>query len=129
MVRSGWALSFVRYAHTYDGDEAAAREARGHGPAHSLLLGWRNRGRSTEILGVIAVPIDAQKILLSAASAADAPSPDCDIKGNINRKGECIFHQPGGRSYASVKIDLSKGKRWFCSPADAEAAGCRAAKN
>jgi hypothetical protein len=25
-------------------------------------------------------------------------------------------------------MDLAKGKRWFCSPTEAEAAGCRAAK-
>jgi hypothetical protein len=32
---------------------------------------------------------------------------------------------PGGRFYSSVKMDLSKGKRWFCSQAEAQAAGCR----
>jgi Staphylococcal nuclease homologue len=35
MVRSGWALSFVRYSHEYDRDEAAAREAQGR------TMGWR----------------------------------------------------------------------------------------
>jgi endonuclease YncB( thermonuclease family) len=34
LVRSGWALSFVRYSHTYDADEKAARDA-GDG------MGWR----------------------------------------------------------------------------------------
>jgi hypothetical protein len=131
MVRNGWALSFVRYSHAYDADQAGARAARAGLWAGAFIApwDWRHRGRSTEILGAISVPIDAQKILLSAASAAEAPSPDCVIKGNINRHGECIFHVPGGRSHASVKMDLSNGKRWFCSPADAEAAGCRAAKN
>jgi hypothetical protein len=35
---------------------------------------------------------------------------------------------PGSRYYDVVKMDLAKGKRWFCSPTEAEAAGCRAAK-
>jgi hypothetical protein len=79
------------------------------------------------ILGAAGVPVNAQAILLGAVSAAEAPSPDCTIKGNINRSGECIYHEPGGRWYSLVKMDLSKGKRWFCSAAEAEAAGCRAA--
>jgi hypothetical protein len=75
------------------------------------------------------VPISAQAILLGAASAAEAPSPECTIKGNMNRNGECIYHQQGGRWYDKVKMDLSKGKRWFCSVQEAEAAGCRAPKS
>jgi hypothetical protein len=50
------------------------------------------------------------------------------IKGNVNRSGECIYHEPGGRWYSKINMDLSKGKRWFCSVAEAEAAGCRAPK-
>jgi hypothetical protein len=42
--------------------------------------------------------------------------------------GECIYHVPGGRYYDKVKMDLSKGKRWFCSQEEAEAAGCRGSK-
>jgi len=32
----------------------------------------------------------------------EAPSPDCIIKGNVN-KGECIYHMPGQRQYGSIK--------------------------
>jgi hypothetical protein len=51
--------------------------------------------------------------------------PDCTIKGNVNRSGECIYHKPTSRWYAQIKMHVSKGTRWFCSVDDAEAAGCR----
>ena len=47
----------------------------------------------------------------------------CLIKGNINSKGVKIYHVPGSSAYASTKIDTSKGERWFCTEADALAAG------
>ena len=55
-----------------------------------------------------------------------SPSSGCLIKGNINRRGECIYHVPGSRWYARTKITPSRGERWFCSVQEAEAAGCRA---
>ena len=53
----------------------------------------------------------------------------CNIKGNINSKGERIYHVPGSRSYSATKINTSKGERWFCSEAEARAAGWRAPYN
>jgi endonuclease YncB( thermonuclease family) len=131
MVRSGWAMSFVQYSHTYDSDEDVARKAHAGLWAGSFVAPWewRHRGKGTTILGAASVPIVAQKTLLSSVSAGEAPSPECTIKGNVNRSGECIFHEPGGRWYAKINLDISKGKRWFCSVSDAEAAGCRAARN
>ena len=55
----------------------------------------------------------------------DAPE-GCAIKGNINSKGERIYHAPGMRSYGATRIDTSKGERWFCSEAEAVRAGWRA---
>src|SRR3569832_305953 len=50
----------------------------------------------------------------------------CDIKGNISMNtGERIYHVPGGRYYAATRISLMKGERWFCSEAQARAAGWR----
>ena len=131
MVRSGWALSFVRYSHAYDSEEALARSSHAGLWSGAFIApwDWRHRNKTTAILGATSVPVTAQAILLSAVSSAEAPSPECVIKGNINRSGECIYHEPGGRWYAKVKTDLSKGKRWFCSAAEAEAAGCRPPKS
>ena len=55
-------------------------------------------------------------------------SDNCRIKGNINSKGERIYHCPGWRDYGKTDIDTWKGERWFCSAAEAEAAGWRAAQ-
>lgn len=48
------------------------------------------------------------------------------IKGNINRRGEKIYHVQGSWSYAATRIDASKGERWFRSVEEAVAAGWRA---
>jgi len=50
----------------------------------------------------------------------------CNIKGNINSKGDRIYHASGGSAYSSTQINESKGERWFCSEAGARAAGWRA---
>jgi endonuclease YncB( thermonuclease family) len=52
----------------------------------------------------------------------------CDIKGNVNNRGERIYHVPGGQFYDKTSIDPSRGDRWFCSPAEAEANGFRPSK-
>jgi hypothetical protein len=49
----------------------------------------------------------------------------CTIKGNINRNGERIYHMPDQQFYARIKMDVGGGKRWFCTPEEAEAAGWR----
>jgi hypothetical protein len=52
--------------------------------------------------------------------------PDgCNIKGNINSKGDKIYHAPGMSSYGATRINESKGERWFCSEAEALASGWR----
>src|SRR5450631_1148548 len=104
LVVNGWALSYVRFSHDYDDDE------------------------KTAILGAVKPPDNANTILLASASGSVAPSPDCTIKGNVNRSGECIYHQPTSRWYAKINMQISKGTRWFCSVDEAEAAGCRETK-
>jgi endonuclease YncB( thermonuclease family) len=127
MVRSGWAMSFVRYSHEYDHDEARAREV-GVGLWSGAFIApwdWRHRSTSTVVLGSFSVPVNAQKKLLGAVSAAEAPSVDCVIKA-VTGSDACIYHQPGDRWYGHIK--MGPGKRWFCTVAEAEAAGCRAPK-
>jgi endonuclease YncB( thermonuclease family) len=75
MVRSGWALSFVRYSHSYDADETAARDAGAGLWSGSFIApwDWRHRNKTTIILGRASVPVNAQTILLGAVSASEAP--------------------------------------------------------
>ena len=63
------------------------------------------------------------------AATAQTPAADCDIKGNISVKnGERIYHVPGQKYYADTEISAHKGEPWFCSEAQARAAGWRRAK-
>jgi endonuclease YncB( thermonuclease family) len=130
MVKSGWALAYVRFSHDYDADEKAARDAKA-GMWQGAFIApwdWRIRNKKTTILGSAKPPENASTILLASASGSVAPSPDCTIKGNVNRSGECIYHQPTSRWYAKIEMKISKGTRWFCSVEEAEAAGCRETK-
>jgi micrococcal nuclease len=67
-------------------------------------------------------------------AAADTPQSasagtGCSIKGNINAEGEKIFHVLGCGSYAKTVVKESDGERWFCTEAEAVAAGWRKAQN
>ncbi|UDF29956.1 UNVERIFIED_ORG: hypothetical protein LHK14_01155 [Roseateles sp. XES5] len=54
--------------------------------------------------------------------------PACNIKGNISYNGgERIYHVPGQHYYGETRIRTMEGERWFCSEADARAAGWRRA--
>ncbi|QPH52882.1 thermonuclease family protein [Pontivivens ytuae] len=106
MVSEGYAVDDARYAPNYAPQTAAARAAdKGLWP-HGLASGraWR----------------------IGAVDTADINPAECAIKGNISANGR-IYHVPGeSRSYGATRIDLSRGERWFCSVAEAEAAGWRA---
>ncbi len=130
LVASGWALAYTRVSHDYEADEKAAREAKA-GMWQGAFIApwdWRIRNKKTTVLGAVKPPENANAILLASASGSVAPSPDCTIKGNVNRSGECIYHQPTSRWYAKIKMQIAKGTRWFCSVDEAEAAGCRETK-
>lgn len=59
-------------------------------------------------------------------TAATAHPPGCDIKGNINRRGQKIYHLPGSEYYAATRINPATGERWFCTEEEAVQAGWRA---
>ena len=63
-----------------------------------------------------------------APAAPAAPQGQCDIKGNINREGERIYHVPGQRYYDDTRISEDRGERWFCSEDEALQAGWRKAR-
>lgn len=65
----------------------------------------------------------------STSPQPQKPAGACVIKGNINSKGEKIYHLPGSATYARTKITASKGERYFCSEADAISAGWRPARD
>lgn len=107
MVRQGLAVAYRRYSGRYINAEAAAR-ADGIGLWASTYLtpeAHRAEGRRADT----------------------APPGECRIKGNIGRSGKRIYHMPGQADYTATRIDESAGERWFCTEADARAAGFRPA--
>ena len=61
-----------------------------------------------------------------ASYATSQVSPSCRIKGNVSiDTGERIYHVPGQKYYDRTRIRQEYGERWFCSEAEARAAGWR----
>ena len=81
---------------------------------------------SRAVLGNISLAL----VLIAAlpATAQSPPDSRCVIKGNVNAKGERIYHPPGWRYYGATVIDPRRGERWFCSEREAQAAGWRRTK-
>ena len=109
MVRAGWAVEYRSFSHgVYASAETQARSAK--------------RGLWA---GTFELPSAYRADERAEARAPLPPSPagSCVIKGNINAQGRRIFHRPGQQDYAATVIDTARGERWFCSAADAQAAG------
>lgn len=79
------------------------------------------------VLGVAAV-VAAGVYSLSDFSSVAAVAKGCAIKGNISiNSREKIFHVPGQYYYDATIIRPEYGERWFCTEAEARAAGWRKA--
>lgn len=75
---------------------------------------------------------DPSAFRASVRAAADAAAPrqnadGCRIKGNISGSGR-IYHVPGQENYDATRINTGAGERWFCTEAEARAAGWRRAR-
>jgi len=113
MVISGWAMAYRDYSVDYVQQEQGAAAAK---------VGiWQ---------GDFVPPWEWRRGKRLAVEQAQVSQPGgCEIKGNIStRSGERIYHVPGGEYYSRTKISPSKGERWFCSEAEAQAAGWRRSK-
>ena len=108
LVSEGLAIAYRRYARDYvEQERQAARADRG---LHAVLFQSPAQYRQTRAVGRL------------------PPNAACRIKGNISGSGERIYHSPGQRDYERTGIRPENGERWFCSAAEAEAAGWRAAR-
>ena len=104
MVRQGWALAFVKYSSRYVEDQKKAEVAKLGLWAGSFVKPWEWR---------------------SGESRSAQTKGSCIIKGNINRKGERIYHMPFQQYYSRVRVDPHRGERWFCTEDEAISAGWR----
>ncbi len=121
MVQQGWALAYLKYSSVYVHAEQDARTNQ-RGLWRGAFIApwdWRHRNKRTCILS--ALTVDAQKKLLPPTCDEGAPSPDCKIKGNVGHSGR-IYHMPDQQDYCKINMN-GKGKRWFCTPEEAEKAG------
>lgn len=148
MVRTGYAWAYRKYLGALAGDadycrlEDQAREA-GFGlwslPVNERLPPWeyradkRNGGGSftdysdeTAENCIAAMGQGPRAVRSPTVAPSVAPKSGCLIKGNINSKGERIYHVPGRGSYAQTEINEGAGERWFCSEDEAQQAGWRA---
>lgn len=106
LVEAGWATAYRKYSLDYISAESRARAAR---------------------RGLWAVGLLRPEAYRQSQRGPDPapPSSQCRIKGNIAASSARIYHLPGSRTYADVRIDQNKGERWFCSAEQARMAGWR----
>jgi hypothetical protein len=125
MVRAGFALAYRRYSNDYVDEENEARNAKRGLWAGEFTKPWDYRRETREETPQLqAAPRSAPG---GGSSGTQPPNSRCAIKGNINQRGDHIYHLPGSDSYDITVIDERSGERWFCSEAEARAAGWRAA--
>ena len=114
MVGQGAAMAFRRYSMEYVALEDQAR-------AQNRGL-WRRSGD-----GVLP-PAVFRAARREAQHRVETPAPvGCAIKGNISANGH-IYHLPGQRDYDRTVVSPARDERWFCSEAEAQAAGWRPAR-
>lgn len=98
----------TRYLDEFEETEAAARSA-GIGI-------WKYENYATDR------GFDSEAVEESAQPAQS--SGKCLIKGNINRRGDKIYHLEGSDNYSQTNPE-----QWFCSEKEAQKAGFRKAAN
>lgn len=106
LVSLGLAWNFDKYSMHYKEIEKEARRKSVGVFQATTITPWEYRAKRWEV---------AKQI---------APA-GCPIKGNIGNNGR-IYHPPWSPWYNKTKVTLSKGERWFCSEAEALAAGWKA---
>ena len=125
LVREGWAMAYRRYSSAYASEEASAKAAK-RGVWRGEFVppwDWRRGDRLKS-----ASRGDRVKATRDAPRVAARDRGNCNIKGNISHNsGKHIYHMPGDRDYERTRISTSRGERYFCSEAEARAAGWRRA--
>ena len=127
MVRAGFALAYRRYSNDYVDEENEARNAKRGLWAGEFTPPWDYRRETREETPRPQQPPAPRAAPSGGTRGTEPPRAGCAIKGNINQRGDRIYHLPGSDSYDITVIDERSGERWFCSEAEARAAGWRAA--
>jgi endonuclease YncB( thermonuclease family) len=112
LIESGHAWAFVRYSLRYASTEAMARRSQRGVFAAENTPPWDYRSAAWRA---------------AASTASEDAARECPIKGNVNRKGERIYHMPWQVDYPKIAMRGNPEKRWFCNENEAAAAGWRRA--
>lgn len=130
--RPGLALGYREYSSDYVDEEAEARQAKRGAWRGAFVEPWdwrrnprQSTTRPTPAPGSTSADAPNENAFPRGAGAPSA-RPGCLIKGNINRRGDRIYHVPGSRSYDETIIDEARGEGWFCTEQEALDAGWRA---
>ena len=137
LVSAGLAFAYREYGMDYDlAEKGAAVNARGlHATGVMSPAAFRSAQRAQARPAPPQTDAGPKTVTVTRGTPArqswlpNIVNPNCRIKGNISRSGERIFHVPGQDYYAKTQITVSKGERWFCTEAEARAAGWRKARN
>lgn len=120
LVANGHALDWPRYSHgAFAAQEATARASRLGVWQGEFQKPWEWRAAQRQ---------QAAPVASSPGVPLVGPS-GCNIKGNISKKGERIYHLPGQKDYQKTRIAETKGERWFCSEMEAQQAGWRRSRS
>src|SRR5512143_2646213 len=103
MVRAGLALAYRRYSSDYVDEETEARNAKRGLWAGEFTAPWDYRRESRD--SPSQSPRATGPGQDGGTRGTEPPSARCAIKGNINQRGERIYHLPGSDSYAATVID------------------------
>lgn len=112
LVAQGWAVAYRKYDRRYVSmEEFATKNKKGL---------WQ---------GEFISPDNFRAARRAEAEVQEVKAQgDCVIKGNISSKGERIYHTESSNNYARTRINKARGEQWFCSEAEAIAAGWRKPK-
>lgn len=117
LVEQGWALAYRQFSDRYLAAEL-------HAKTHRLGIWSSTFTPPSEYRLAGLAPAEAPAVNPRTAARRGAPewSGGCVIKGNRSRRGAWIYHLPGMPYYAQTRAE-----EWFCSEAEARAAGYRRA--
>ena len=121
LVTNGWAMAYRRHSLAYVDAESTAKSARRGIWRGDFVPPWD--WRQTEAAGVGDTALPSRTARTRSQRPASAPGR-CNVKGNISyNSGRRLYHMPGDPDYADTRISVARGERWFCSEAEARAAG------
>jgi endonuclease YncB( thermonuclease family) len=120
LVEAGWATAFQRYGDDYSAAEMRARARR----AGIWRWDFQRPEEFRASMKAAQAPRRAARPSARPAQRQQRFERDgqCLIKGNHSRRGEWIYHLPGMPYY-----DATRAEAYFCTEAQAQAAGYRRA--